>query len=59
MNSTGMDQRAQSSRFWLVASLHFNGAEQAARFGYDVSKKVIAQQFEYGSHGRMVTHVMK
>ena len=26
MNSTGMDQRAQSSRFWLVVALHFSGA---------------------------------
>jgi hypothetical protein len=26
MNSTGMDQRAQSTRFWLVAALHFSGA---------------------------------
>ncbi len=26
MNSTGMDQRAQSTRFWLVTSLHLMGA---------------------------------
>ena len=26
MNSTGMDQRAQSTTFWLVTSLHLSGA---------------------------------